>query len=82
MGFSFYLIVNCGAFFFFFLAIDEHLLDCKELNESILKENNPEYSWEGLMLKLKLQCFGHLKQRANSLEKILMLGRIEGRRTR
>ena len=49
-------------------------------NQSILKEINPEYSLEGLMLKLKLQYFGHLMQRADSLEKILMLGKIEGRR--
>ena len=51
-------------------------------NQSILKEINPEYSLEGLMLKLKLklQYFGHLMQRANSLEKTLMLGKIEGRR--
>ena len=48
-------------------------------NQSILKEISPEYSLEGLMLKLKLQYFGHLIQRANSLEKILMLGKIEGR---
>ena len=51
-------------------------------NQSILKEINPEYSLEGLMLKLKLQYFGHLMQRANSLEKTLMLGKIEGRRRR
>ena len=51
-------------------------------NQSILKEINPEYSLEGLMLKLKLQYFGHLMQRANSLEKTLMLGKIEGRRGR
>ena len=50
--------------------------------QSILKEINPEYSLEGLMLKLKLQCFGHLNGRAESLEKTLMLGKIEGRRTR
>ena len=49
---------------------------------SILKEINPEYSLEGLMLKLKLQYFGHLMQRADSLEKTLMLGKIEGRRWR
>ena len=48
----------------------------------ILKEINPEYSLEGLILKLKLQYFGHLMQRANSLEKTLMLGKIEGRRRR
>ena len=51
-------------------------------NQAILKEINPEYSLEGLMLKLKLQYFGHLMQRANSLEKTLMLGKIEGRRRR
>ena len=51
-------------------------------NQSILKEINSECSLEGLMLKLKLQYFGHLMQRANSLEKILMLGNIEGRRRR
>ena len=49
-------------------------------NQSILKEINPEYSLEGLMLKLKLQYFGHLMQRSDSLEKTLMLGEIEGRR--
>ena len=49
-------------------------------NQSILKEINPEYSLEGLMLKLKLQYFDHLMQRANSLEKTLMLEKIEGRR--
>ena len=51
-------------------------------NQSILKEINPGYSLEGLMLKLKLQCFGHLMRRTDSLEKILMLGKIEGRRRR
>ena len=50
--------------------------------QSILKEINPEYSLEGLMLKLKLQYFGNLMQRADSLEKTLMLGKIEGRRRR
>ena len=50
--------------------------------QSILKEISPEYSLEGLMLKLKLQYFGHLMQRTDSLEKTLMLGRIEGRRRR
>ena len=49
-------------------------------NLSILKEISPEYSLEGLMLKLKLQYFGHLMRRADSFEKTLMLGRIEGRR--
>ena len=51
-------------------------------NQSILWEINPEYSLEGLMLKLKLQYFGHLMQTADSLEKSLMLGKIEGRRRR
>ena len=51
-------------------------------NQSILKEINPEYSLEGLMLKLKLQYFGHLMKRTDSLEKTLMLGKIEGRRGR
>ena len=54
----------------------------RRLNLSILKEMSPECSLEGLMLKLKLQYFGHLMQRTNSLEKILMLGKIEGRRRR
>ena len=60
----------------------ESPLDSKEINQSILKEINPEYSLEGLMLKLKLQYFGHLMQRADSLEKTLMLGKIEGKRRR
>ena len=51
-------------------------------NQLILKEINPEYSLEGLMLKLKLQYFGHLMRRTESLEKTLMLGKIEGRRRR
>ena len=51
-------------------------------NQSILREISPEYSLEGLMLKLKLQYFGHLMQRTNSSEKTLMLGKIEGRRKR
>ena len=49
-------------------------------NQSILKKINPEYSLEGLMLRLKLQYFGHLLKRTDSLEKTLMLGKIEGRR--
>ena len=60
----------------------ESLLDCKRSNQSILKEVNPGYSLEGLTLKLKLQYFGPLMQRANSLEKTLMVGKIEGRRRR
>ena len=51
-------------------------------NQSVLKEINPEYSLEGLMLQMKLQYFGHLMQRVDSLEKTLMLGKIEGRRRR
>ena len=54
----------------------------KRSNQSILKEIDPEYSLEGLMLKLKLQYFGHLMRRASSLEKTLMLGNNEGRRRR
>ena len=57
-------------------------MDCKEINQSILKEISPEYSLERLMAKLKLQYFGHLMQRTNSLEKSLMLGKIESRRRR
>ena len=52
----------------------------RKSNESILKEISPEHSLEGLMLKLKLQYFGHLMQRTDSLEKTLMLGKTEGRR--
>ena len=68
------MLLNCGA--------GELLnpLDSKDTNQSILKGTNPEYSLEGLMLKLKLQYFSHLMQIANSLEKTLMLGKIEGRR--
>jgi len=54
----------------------------RKSNQSILKEISPEYSLEGLMLKLKLQYFGHLMQRIDSLEKTLMLGKIEGGRRR
>ena len=58
------------------------LLDCKEIKPVNPKEINPEYSLEGLMLKLKLQYFGHLRQRTDSLEETLMLGKTEGRRRR
>ena len=54
----------------------------KTSDQSILKKTNPEYSLEGLMLRLKLQYFGHLMQRTDSLEKTLMLGKIEGGRRR
>jgi len=57
-------------------------LDCKEIKPVILKEINPEYSLERLILKLKLQYFGHLIRRANLLEKTLVLGKIEGKRRR
>ena len=59
----------------------ESVLDSKEL-QSILKEISPDYSLEGLILRLKLQYFGHLMQRTDSLEKTLTLGKIEGRRRR
>ena len=59
----------------------ESPLDCKEI-KIVLKEISPEYSMEGLMLKLKLQYFGHLMRRADSFEKTLMLGMIKGRRRR
>ena len=57
-------------------------LDCKEIQPVHLKEISPECSLEGLILKLKLQYFGHLMQRADSLEKTLMLGKVEGQRRR
>ena len=60
----------------------ESLLDCRRSNQSILKEISPEHSLEGLMLQLKLQYFVHLMQRADSFEKTLMLGNIEGGRRR
>ena len=60
----------------------ESPLDARRSNQSILKEISPGCSLEGLMLKLKLQYFGHLMQRADSFEKTLMLGKIEGRRRR
>ena len=71
------MFLNCGA---------GRLLrvprTARRLNQSTLKKINPEYSLEGLMLRLKLQYFGHLIRRANSLEKTLMLGKIEGGRRR
>ena len=57
-------------------------LDCRRSNQSISKEINPEYSLEGLMLQLRPQYFGHVMQRANSLEKTLMMGKIGSRRRR
>ena len=60
----------------------ESPLDCKEIHQSILKEISPGISLEGMMLKLKLQYFGHLMRRVDALEKTLMLGEIGGRRRR
>ena len=68
---------NCGAG-----EVLKILWTARRSNQSILKKTNPEYSLEGLMLKLDLKYFGHLMQRANSLEKALMLGKTEGRRRR
>ena len=66
------MLLNCGA------GEDSRVpWTARRSNQSILKEISPEYSLEGLMLKLKLQCFGHLMRRADSLEKTLMLGKIE-----
>ena len=71
------MLLNCGA------REDSRVpWIAKKSNQSTLKEINPEYSLEGLMLKLKLKYFGHLIQRADSLEKTLMLGKTEGRRRR
>ena len=61
-------------------GVGEDSWTARRSNQSILKEINPEYSLEGLMTKLKLQCFDHLMRRADSLEKTLILGKIEGRR--
>ena len=60
----------------------ESPLNCQEIHQSILKEISPEYSLKGLRLKLKLQYFGHLMRRADSYEKTLMLGKMEGGRRR
>ena len=70
------MLFNCGA------RLLRIPWTARRTNQSILKEINPEYSLEGLMLKLKLQYIGYLMQRANSLEKTLMLGKIEGKRRR
>ena len=64
------------------MEISGFLFSVRRSNQSVLKEINPEHLLEGLILKLKLQYFGPLMQRADSLEKILMLGEIEGRRRR
>ena len=79
------ILLNCGVVEDSWMA--ESPLDGKEIpwmarrsNQSILKEISPEYSLEGLMLKLKLQYFGHLMRRTDSFEKTLILGKIEGRK--
>ena len=71
------MLSNCDA-----REDSERLLDCKEFKPVNPKEINPEYSLEGQMVKLKLQYFGHLMQRTDSLEKTLIPGKIEGRRRR
>ena len=71
------MLLNCGVG-----EVVESPLDCKEIQPVNLKEISPGYSLEGLMLKLKLQYFGHSMRRADSLEKTLVLGKIEGRRRR
>ena len=71
------VLLNCGA------GEDSRVLwTARRSNQSILKEISPEYLLEGLMLKMKLQYFGHLMRRTDSLEKTLMLGKIEGKRGR
>ena len=71
------MLLNCG------IEEDSRVpWTARRFNQSILKEISPEYSLEGLMLKLKLQYFGHLMQKTDSFEKTLMLGKIEGRRRR
>ena len=72
------MLLNCG----FGRRLLRVPWTARKSNQSILKEINPEYSLEGLMLKLKLQYFGHLMRRTDSFEKSLMLGKIEGRRRR
>ena len=85
--FNSYLLLNYSWFWtYFWTVVLENILegpfDCKEINQSILKEISPEYSLEALMLKLKLQHSGHLMWRTYSLEKTLMLGKTEGGRRR
>ena len=72
------MLSNCGAR----KDLESLLFWTARSNQSVLKEINPEYSLEGLMLKLKLQYFGHLMRRTDPLEKTLMLGKIEGKRRR
>ena len=73
------VVLNCGAGEDWCLRV---LWTARRSNQSVLKEINPEYSLEGLMLKLKLQYSGHLTRRADSLEMTLMLGETEGKRRR
>ena len=70
------MLLNCGV------GLSRVPFTAKRSNQSIVKEIGPEYSLEGLMLKLKLQNFGYLMQRSDSFEKTLMLGKIEGERRR
>ena len=72
------MLLNCGVE----KTLESPLETARRSKKSILKEISPENSLEGLMLKLKLQSFGHLRQRIDSFEKTLMLGKIEGRRRR
>ena len=74
---QFELFYSFDAFKLWCWRTPESTVDSKKINQSILREINPEYSLEGLMLKVKLQCFGHLMQRADTLEKTLMLGKIK-----
>ena len=78
--------VYCLIFLFSYLFVWRRLLripcTARRSHQSILKEISPEYSLEGLMLKVKLQSFGHLMRKTDSLEKTLMLGKIEGRKRR
>ena len=79
------MLLNCGVgedFFFFLRRLLRVPWTARRSNQAFLKEISPEYSLEGLMLKLKLQYFGHLIRRTDSLAKTLMLGKIEGRRRR
>ena len=77
--FSFYFIFKL---YIIVLVLPRVPWSARRSNQSILKEINPEYSLEGVMLKLKLQYFGHMMRRTDSLEKTLMLGKIEGRKKR
>ena len=79
---QFELFYSFDAFKLWCWRTPESTVDSKKINQSILREINPEYSLEGLMLKVKLQYFCHLMQTDKSLEKSLMLGKVEGRRRR